>query len=79
MHGNYDEAVAAQRQAYDEGWIGFWRLYLRHDPVLEPLHDRPDYQAIVAAMEAKMAGQLQNVREMEARGEVVLIPPELTP
>ncbi len=41
---------------------------------LESLHDEPEYQAMVAEIEADMAEQLARVREMERNGELEPIP-----
>jgi len=61
----------ALRQAIDEGWRVYWWYLLHHKPDLEPLHDEPEYQAMVAEIREDMAAQLAPVREMERRGEVV--------
>ncbi len=66
--------MAALRQAIDEGWRTFWWYFLKHDPNLESLHDEPEYQAMVAEIEADMAVQLARVREMERNGELEPIP-----
>ena len=58
----------------DEGWRYLWRYSLKLDPSLEPLHDEPEYQAMVAEIEADMAAQLARVREMERNGELEPIP-----
>ncbi len=41
---------------------------------LESLHDEPEFQAMVAEIEADMAQQLARVREMERNGELEPIP-----
>jgi hypothetical protein len=41
---------------------------------LESLHDDPEYQAMVAEIEADMATQLARVREIERNGELEPIP-----
>jgi len=41
---------------------------------LESLHDEPEFQAMVAEIEADMAEQLARVREMERNGEFEPIP-----
>ena len=51
-----------------------WWYFLRKDPSLESLHDEPEYQAMVAEIEADMAEQLARVREMERNGELEPIP-----
>jgi hypothetical protein len=52
----------------------FWWYFLKHDPNLESLHDEPEFQAMVAEIEADMAAQLERVREMERNGELEPIP-----
>jgi hypothetical protein len=66
--------TCALRQAIDEGWRRFWWYLLKRDPNLESLHDEPEYQAMVAEIEADMAAQLERVREMERNGELEPIP-----
>ena len=46
------------------------RFMLYHDPLLSPIRDHPRFQAVVAEVEADLAQQLENVREMERRGEI---------
>jgi hypothetical protein len=74
QRGEKQKALSALRQAIDEGWrVGWWR-WLKHKPDLEFLHDEPEYQAMVAEIEADMAAQLAHVREMERNGELASIP-----
>jgi hypothetical protein len=47
---------------------------LEHEPNLESLHDEPEFQAMVAEIEADMATQLARVQEMERNGELEPIP-----
>ncbi len=44
------------------------------EPIFEPLWKLPEFQAIVAEIEADMAAQLERVREMERNGELEPIP-----
>jgi tetratricopeptide (TPR) repeat protein len=74
LQGEKQKALSALRQAIDEGWRSFWWYYLKNDPILELLHDEPEYQAMVAEIEADMAAQLARVREMERNGELEPIP-----
>ena len=74
MRGEKQKALSALRKAINEGWRGFWWYYLKYDPSLESLHDEPEYQAMVAEIEADMAAQLARVREMERNGELEPIP-----
>jgi TolB-like protein len=75
LQGEKKKALAALRQAIDEGWRAFWWYFLKRNPNLESLHDEPEYQAMVEEIEADMAAQLERVREMERRGELPPIPP----
>jgi TolB-like protein/DNA-binding winged helix-turn-helix (wHTH) protein/lipoprotein NlpI len=74
LRGDKQKALAALRQAIDEGWRGLWWYYLKRNPNLESLHGEPEYQAMVAEIEADMAVQLARVREMERNGELEPIP-----
>ena len=67
------KAFSALRQGIDDGWRYAWRRFLEHDSALESLHDEPEYQAMVAEIEADMAAQLAHVREMEQNGELAAI------
>jgi tetratricopeptide (TPR) repeat protein len=72
LQGDKQRALSALQRAIDEGWRDSWWFYLRYDPTLESLHAEPEYQAMIAEIEADMAAQLERVREMERRGELVL-------
>jgi len=74
LRGNEQKALSALRQAIDEGWRHLWWYHLKHNPNLESLHDEPEYQAMVAEIEADIAAQLARVREMEHNGELAPIP-----
>jgi hypothetical protein len=74
LRGDKQKALSALRQAIDEGWRVPWRYFLEHDSALESLHDKPEYQAMIAEIEADMAAQLARVREMERNGELEPIP-----
>jgi len=74
LRGEKQKALSTLRQAIDEGWRSLWWYLLKQDPSLESLHDEPEYQAMVAEIEADMAAQLARVREMERNGELEPIP-----
>jgi hypothetical protein len=74
LQGNKQKALSALQRAIDEGWRDSWWYFLKYDPILESLHDEPEFQAMVAEIEADMAEQLARVREMERNGELELIP-----
>ena len=74
IRGDKQKALSALRQAIDEGWRSMWWYILKQDPILESLHDEPEFQAMVGEIEADMAEQLARVREMERNGELEPIP-----
>jgi hypothetical protein len=74
LRGDKQKALSALRQAIDEGWRDGWWYTLQHKPDLESLHDEPEYQSMVAEIEADMAEQLGRVREMQTSGELTAIP-----
>jgi TolB-like protein/Tfp pilus assembly protein PilF len=78
LQGDKQKALSALQQAIDEGWRAHWWYFLKFDPTLESLHDEPEYQAMVAEIEADMAAQLARVREMERNGELAF-PTEQNP
>ena len=74
LRGDNEQALAALRENVAAGMRYMWRLQLLYNPNLESLHDEPEYQAMVAEIEADMAAQLARVREMERNGELEPIP-----
>ena len=74
QRGEKQKALSALRRAIDEGWRFEWWYQLKHKPDLEPLHDEPEFQAMIAEIETDMAAQLARVREMERNGELEPIP-----
>jgi hypothetical protein len=67
------EALAALRRAIDDGWREAWWLTAA-DPTLESIVDHPDFIAMVDEVEADVAGQLKQVRELERNGEFAPVP-----
>jgi tetratricopeptide (TPR) repeat protein len=72
LQGEKQKALSALREAIDEGWRAEW--WWLHRPNVESLHDEPEFQSMVAEIEADMAAQLARVREMERNGELEPIP-----
>jgi hypothetical protein len=62
MQGKPEQALETLRGAVDEGWRVFWKAYLLHDPVFDELRTNPEFEAIVAELEADMASQREHVR-----------------
>ena len=74
QQGKTGAALAAVRQAIDQGWRASWWYYLEHDPNLDSIRDEPEFQAMVEEIRADMAAQLAHVRAMEDAGELEPIP-----
>jgi len=74
LQGKTGAALAALRQALNEGWRTAWWFYLEHDPNLDSIRDEPEFQAMLEEVKADMAAQLARVRKMEANGELEPVP-----
>ena len=75
LQGEKQKALSALRQAIDEGWPQILVVFSSNRTrLLESLHDEPEFQAMIAEIEADMAAQLARVREMERNGELEPIP-----
>jgi tetratricopeptide (TPR) repeat protein len=79
MLGKKDEALDFFEKLVRSGWRGdpvyrnpgiLLRFIIYHDTTLDPIRDHPRFQAMVAVIESDMAEQLENVREMERKGEL---------
>ena len=61
-------ALSALRAAVDYGWRYGWPWYLASKN-LDSIREAPEFQAIVAELEADMATQLEAVRALPDMGE----------
>jgi tetratricopeptide (TPR) repeat protein len=72
--GQADEALGVLENLVSSGWRGepngLLRFTLYFDVTLDAIRDERRFQAILATIEADMAQQLENVREMQRRGEL---------
>jgi len=72
--GRTDEALDFLETMVASGWRGYYPYFLRFtlyfDVTFDAIRGDERFQTIVATIEADMAQQLENVREMQRRGEV---------
>ena len=61
----------------EKGYRGFawpprrdWRFFAYHDIAVDSIRDDPRFRSTIAVIEADMAQQLENVREMGRRGDL---------
>ncbi len=64
------KALAALRQAIDEGWRVLVWYYLEHDPSLDSIRDEPEFQRLYAELRADLAAQAERVEDLKASGEL---------
>ena len=62
LRGDRGAAIDALRGAVDKGWRAGWRIALNHDAALDSLRDSPEFQNIVAYIEADMEQQRHELR-----------------
>ena len=61
LRGNNRAALAALRDAIDQGWRANWWYFLKHDPNFDSVREEPEFQAMVAELGADMADQLSRL------------------
>ena len=74
LRGQTQRALAELREA-EYGGTCWWLL--EREPIYEPMWDHPDFRSRMAEIKAHTAAQLEQLREMERRREIVLSPEQL--
>jgi TolB-like protein/Tfp pilus assembly protein PilF len=69
-----EQALTALRQGIDDGCCVFWWTQGERNPHTESLGGDPEFNAMMDEIRSDMAVQLENLRDMEARGELPKIP-----
>ena len=63
LRGNKSEALSILGLAVDQGWRSNWWYHFNHDPVLQKLHDAPEFRQLKQEIEAEMAVQLSRLKQ----------------
>ena len=71
--GETDRALATLRRAIDDGWRMSWWTQAERSPHTVLLRDEPEFKPMMDEIRSDMAAQLENLRELEGRGELALI------
>jgi tetratricopeptide (TPR) repeat protein len=74
LRGDSERALAALRQAVDQGWRWNSWYFLEHDPVLASLHDEPEFQALKQEVKHDLATQRARLQDSEASGSPSPLP-----
>ena len=51
---NRPESLKLLAASVQEGWRNLWRFYLFHDPILEVLHETPEFVSVTSFVEQDM-------------------------
>jgi hypothetical protein len=54
IRGNRPESLKLLTASVQEGWRNLWRFYLFHDPILEVLHENPEFVSVTSFVEQDM-------------------------
>ena len=65
-----ERALAALREAVDEGWRLWSWFYLERDPNLDSIRDEPEFERLYAEVRTDLASQARRVEELKASGEL---------
>jgi TolB-like protein/Tfp pilus assembly protein PilF len=72
LQGREDKALAALREAIDEGWRTLAWFYLDLDPNLESIRGAAEFERLRASIEVDMAAQALRAEQLRASGDLKL-------
>jgi hypothetical protein len=78
MNGDKRSALAALRRAIDTDWNGYWWDSPDQNPNLKLLHGDPQYVAMMDALKADLAMQLDELRDLQQHGKLAVQPEQLS-
>ncbi|MFT5139028.1 MAG: TolB-like protein/Tfp pilus assembly protein PilF [Lysobacterales bacterium] len=68
--GKQEDALSELQSQMKSGWRVFWQWDTELNPNFQSLHGTPEFEDILGILKADMARQLENVRTLEATGEI---------
>ncbi|NIA27681.1 MAG: hypothetical protein GWP02_06460 [Desulfobulbaceae bacterium] len=78
LRGDKNAALAALREAKDQGWRACWWYYLKHDPNFDAIRGEREFQAMEQELSADMARQLARLQAPSPLTENQIKPIELS-
>ncbi len=72
--GDTEQALRALEDAFANGSRIRWWLWTERNPNLDSIRDEAEFHALIQEVKADMAAQLEQVRELERRGELDPVP-----
>lgn len=72
LQGRPEMALAALRDAIDQGWRVFSWFYLDHDPNLDSIRGEPEFQRLRQIIRDDMAAQALRAEQLRASGDLKL-------
>jgi len=72
LQGHPDKALAALREAIDEGWRTLSWFYLDHDPNLDSIRGTAEFQRLRKHINTDMAAQAIRAEQLRASGDLKL-------
>jgi TolB-like protein/Tfp pilus assembly protein PilF len=77
LQADREAALASIRTRIDSGWSSYWTDRPDKNPNLRLLHGDPEFLAMMNEVKARIAGQLEQVRSLEAAGKLAATPEQL--